>query len=792
MAAGLLAAAALWAGGGASGDDAPPPPMRGDAEDDGSMVALRRELERQAEALRATLHAAEHGRGWAELLERRRSVDGLLLPIHLVRDAVRATMRTDGPVDLLAVLRIEWQDGPAVERWSHPGARDRARAAIAAWAAPEGVWIEATSGSDAWVRCDAPATLRWSAEARPGPDGAAVEARCWWGFPALAQARTDFPLPADGISLRWDDAGASYHDDRGGTHAERWHPQPLFNNPPDLYAVFDSLRTVLAPDAGVREEVPHADAARPSDADGVATRTVSREDGRVLVVERWRWAAGRLREITINLRPRMLRHHAERGVEITTEAKGSLLGRAPYRATSVIEDLPRGATVAIAFRDPLPGVDRLASGAGTDGTVPDRMELLVGGMRRTWARFEAVRAADGAPDAGREARLGRLADELAAHRSAMGAFDEAIRTGDDEPFAASTQAVAARHESAGLSPARRADEWWIAASRLADGGRPDRAAAVLAGRWRDLVHAQSHAPSAAGCESDAMASIAGSVTNVAFEPNAAAEAGESGDDIRCGTAARHPTIQTVLDAITRAIARAPFESGAKRCIMQAICRASDGPEVVAAVAALDAGSASGIAQELSDALRSGDLPLPEAVTGMAGTPAAPDECQSLATHVMGRAVVQPASATAVADARASHERASADAVRILRRALERAGLAHDDAARIGREVAGRLNDRRKLIGNRFSPAMDPTLFRPSTEPVDMDAELARAGLADTVEREFARVEALRAIAREQERTEDVRSRSQVALADSRARSAESRLSALVERAVDRALMRPAR
>jgi hypothetical protein len=549
---------------------------------------------------------------------------------------------------------------------------------------------------------------------------------------------------------------------------------------------------VLAPDAGVREEVPHADAARPSDADGVATRTVSREDGRVLVVERWRWAAGRLREITLDLRPRMLRHHAERGVEITTEAKGSLLGRAPYRATSVIEDLPRGATVAIAFRDPLPGIDRLAAGAGPDGTVPDRIELLVGGVRRTWARFEAVRAADGAPDAEREARLARLADELAAHRSAMGAFDEAIRTGHDEPFAASTQAVAARHESAGLSPARRADEWWIAAARLADGGRPDRAAAVLAGRWRDLVHAQSHAPSGAGCESDGMASIAASVTNVAFEPNAAGEAGESGDDIRCGTAARHPTMQTVLDAIARAITRAAFETDARRCMMQAICRASDDPEVVASVAMLDAGSASGIEQELSDALRGGDLPLPEAVTGMAGTPPAPDECQSLATHVMGRAVRQPASAAAVADARVTHERASADAVRILRRALERAGLAHDVAARIGRDVAGRLSARRKMIGNRFSPAMDPSHFRPSADPVDMDAELARAGLADTVEREFARVEALRAIAREQDRTEDVRSRSQEALADSRARTAEHRLSTLVERAVDRATMRVAR
>ncbi|MFM8731227.1 MAG: hypothetical protein ACKOGJ_01700, partial [Phycisphaerales bacterium] len=126
------------------------------------MVALRRELERQATALRSTLDSDERGRDWSELLERRRSVDGLMLPLHLARDAVRASMREDAPIDLLAVLRTEWQDGAAVERWSHPEARARARAAMSAWAPPGGgTWVEATSGSDAWVGCDAPATLRW-------------------------------------------------------------------------------------------------------------------------------------------------------------------------------------------------------------------------------------------------------------------------------------------------------------------------------------------------------------------------------------------------------------------------------------------------------------------------------------------------------------------------------------------------------------------------------------------------------------------------------------------------------
>jgi hypothetical protein len=789
VAAGALAAAALWAGGGASGDDAPPPPTRGDAEDDGSMVALRRELERQATAFRSALESDERGRNWLELLERRRSVDGLLLPLHLARDAVRASMQQGAPIDLLAVLRIEWRDGAAVERWSHPAARAQARASLAAWAPPGGgTWIEATSGSDAWVGCDAPATIRWTAEARPGPDGASVDARCWWGFPAVAQSRLDFPLPTDGIDLRWDDAGASYRDDRGGAHDERWHPQPIFNNPPDLYAVFDSLRTVRAPDAPIRTEAWATEAAGTTGIADVATRTVMRPDGRVLAVERWRWEGGRLREIAMDLRPRLLRHHAERGVEIATEVGGAVLDRTPYRATSDIEDLPRGATLVISLRDPVAGADRVSAGAGAEATVPDRLEWFVGGARRTWARFESVRALDVERDAERDARLDRLVGEHVAHRHAMAAFDDALRTGADEAFAAASHALAVRHEAAGLPAARRADEWWIAAARLADGGRPDRAAAVLAGRWRDLVQSPGHAPGAGGCESGAMESIAGSVANVAFDP-AVDAAEDSADGLRCGSAARHPAVQSALDAIARAIARARFEAEAARCLVRAVCHASDGQGMAAALAGLDAASASGIEQELHEALHSGDLPLPESVTGMAGMPTGADECRAFGAQVFERLGTMPADAAAVADAQAVHERASADAVRILRRALERAGLAHDEAARIARETAERLSTRRRLIGNRFVPSMDPSRLRPASDPADMDDALARVGLPAAIDREFSRAESLRAIAHGLAADDDPRAAGQAALADSRARSAERRVSAIVEQAVDRATAR---
>ncbi|MFM8784588.1 MAG: hypothetical protein ACKOFI_05430, partial [Phycisphaerales bacterium] len=267
-------------------------------------------------------------------------------------------------------------------------------------------------------------------------------------------------------------------------HDERWHPQPIFNNPPDLYAVFDSLRTARAPDAPVRAEARDAEAAGAADISDVVTRTVMRPDGRVLAVERWQWDGGRLRESSFDLRPRMLRHHAERGVEIATEVEGTGLDRTPYRATSDIEDLPRGASLVLTFRDPLADADRVAVGAGAKATVPDRLEWIVGGVRRTWARFESVRALDAEVDAPREARLARLVGERDAQRRAMAAFDEALRTGADEAFDDATHALAARHEAAGLPAARRADEWWIAAARLADGGRPDRAAVTP---WSSLA-----------------------------------------------------------------------------------------------------------------------------------------------------------------------------------------------------------------------------------------------------------------------------------------------------------------
>ncbi|MFM8698899.1 MAG: hypothetical protein ACKOF7_09615, partial [Phycisphaerales bacterium] len=126
---------------------------------------------------------------------------------------------------------------------------------------------------------------------------------------------------------------------------------------------------------------------------------------------------------------------------------------------------------------------------------------------------------------------------------------------------------------------------------------------------------------------------------------------------------------------------------------------------------------------------------------------------------------------------------------IRRRALARAGRAHDEAGRIGRETAERLSARRRLIGNRFAPSMDPSRLRPASDPADMDAALAHAGLPAAIDREFARAESLRQIARGLAANDDARAAGQAALADSRARSAERRVSAIVEQAVDRATVR---
>jgi hypothetical protein len=215
------------------------------------MERLRAAVDGEAARLRASLDDAEATRDWAEFLERKCTVDAVFAPLHLLLDAMEWQV-PGASNDLLRAMRTEWRDEPVTVQWSHPDGDARARHSLAAWVpAPGGgqaVRVEFRTGSEAWVAGDAPPTIQWTAEGCWLDGHPSIHARCWWRLPVAEPVRFDFPLSADGFDLWWDHAGARLQDDRGNAHAERWRADALFNNPPEMYAAFDALRTVMAQD----------------------------------------------------------------------------------------------------------------------------------------------------------------------------------------------------------------------------------------------------------------------------------------------------------------------------------------------------------------------------------------------------------------------------------------------------------------------------------------------------------------------------------------------------------------
>ena len=487
---------------------------------DDAVERLRAAVQLDALQLRMQLDQEESGRDWNALLAHKVTVDSALAPLHLIRDAMDSLANGSPGVDLLRSFRTEWRDDAVIANWSHPDGAERARRSLAAWAPmsprrglPAEIGtaadeersvlrIEVQTGSESWVNCDAPPMIGWTIDAAWEATGAALHARSWWRIPIAEPMRIDFPLAPDGLDIWLNSTGARLRDDRGNTHAETWEPVPIFNNPPDIYAVFDALRLVGAKDyllVNRQESSPSnntmtAVVAAPSNAATqiddftapIATlriRTITRTDGTLLRTERWSWIGNELRSVVIDQSPVRLMHHSEQGVEIVTELEGVEASRTPHRARSEIVQFPLGARIAIAFRSADPERDRVAKDE-MNATVPDRMALIVDGRCRAWATFTSVRlmaAVNSDPWCiDRDSRL--LATE-STHSALAAQFAAAISAQSIDEVQRALAAINAQHEACEATTTERAAEWELAAMHILDGGMDAACDATLIARW---------------------------------------------------------------------------------------------------------------------------------------------------------------------------------------------------------------------------------------------------------------------------------------------------------------------
>jgi hypothetical protein len=466
------------------------------------MVAEQHRLLQQ---FKDQLQQQETGRNWSDLLAHKTTVDWAFAPLHLIRDAMASLADGSPGVDLLRSLRTEWRDAPVTAQWSHPDGAERAQRALAIWVPSpraagssagtesgtateqRALHIELRTGSETWVGTDAPPMIAWTIDATWDNAGPELHARSWWRIPLAEPVRIDFPLAIEGLDVWLNSSGARLQDDRGAAHAESWAPNPLFNNPPDLYAAFDALRLVRAKDSAVtmQSELPSMGAAESSP--NVRTRVIRRGDGSLVRSERWTWRDDELQSVIIEQEPVRLMHHSEQGVELVTEVDGVENGRTPHRPHSEVVQFAEGARIEISFRTADPTRDRVAS---SNSSVPNRMVLTVGGQRRAWAEFVSVRLSNGSDsDAWCAERDSRLAATANAHAALHVQVDAAIAAAANDDVARVLAAIDAQHASSGAPHAQRMAEWELAAVHMLDVGMEHACDEILAARWLpDIGH----------------------------------------------------------------------------------------------------------------------------------------------------------------------------------------------------------------------------------------------------------------------------------------------------------------
>ena len=421
---------------------------------------LREAVEREAARLRATLDAAERSQDFDGLVRRKLAVDAALTPLHLVRDALELASGSED-CDLLRSLRAEWRAGEPSARWSHAGATERARRTIAEALriGPGGrIRMRARVALLRWNGIEAPASVDWEIDGASLPTGPAVTARCIRVLPALDPALVGFPLPTSGFTIRWDPSGASYEDDAGARHEERWADDAGFDNPVDLYAVFDGLRLERSGDRHCR---PVASAADEVPSEPIASvRSIERADGTVLRHERWNWDGSALRTVEWSQPALSLLHRSPQRALIVTEAEGELVSRAEHRASSSVRVPPIDAELR--WADP--------------GTASFTMS--VDGEPWAVGTLHAIAPEGGADGEGRP---------VLSVTEVHAVVREAMASGEADALRRALDMVEALHEVAGSPPVQRTAERELLARSLLRSGQPDMARWLAVGRWtRDL------------------------------------------------------------------------------------------------------------------------------------------------------------------------------------------------------------------------------------------------------------------------------------------------------------------
>jgi hypothetical protein len=464
-----------------------------------AMQALRQQVAQEAERLKQQLASAESGADYTRLLHRKLTTDCSLAPLVLQEDAaafVAAAAAGREPPDLLRLLRVEYGPEPVHSEWACAGGREkgvaRIAAALRAWTTSAGASAMLV---DTCMLASAPGEsapcIRWSCvsgSSDAAQSGETVSVPMWYE-PCLEARDLDWPLSPTGIEIRWDTKGASVWAAGKTLHSESWGPAPAFNNPNDLYAVFDALRARASADhevkAGKGEDI--------AGADDVVVRRLVRTDRSVVRTETWTFQGDRLQEWRIDQPSLRLVHRSPHAFEIKQQVEGQDSGP-PLVLTpqSVLAHPSEGLRCTIAFRAPQPGRDALPDGAGPGSVVPDRVRLESGGRLVAMSSVLACMSAEGADGRMQAQRVAQVWQSAAAAAASerlhdMSLAEAACAAGDLAATRAALARARARNHADGVPGAWDAANAAVCVRRLEEHGHHGEAEIVANEEWLPMV-----------------------------------------------------------------------------------------------------------------------------------------------------------------------------------------------------------------------------------------------------------------------------------------------------------------
>ncbi len=332
------------------------------------------EIDKKLKEMRSELQSEFDSHDWDAVLLRKESVDSFLASVFLFQEM--AELERFRPFRL---FHHDYTNKPLAETVvENPPLREAIRREASNFALPPGrsVRFKATGRRYPYCRMDYPVVMMFEASLSTSEGRMAGH----WSEPLLVNRGLDFPIEPNRFEVTWGPQKLQLFENHGRVVAateQVGEKTPVFNNPPQLFSLLDSVRLwkwLYGPQSEVTFSFDSAQSAVP----GAFVYELWRDQARVQRAE-LRFAHGRLARITCQQEATPLLHHSDIVYSMTREVVGKVTNEGLFQPTSRRQYLAGGRRIDVVFD------------GGSDGqNVPVRLTIECNGQCLFSLRYKNV------------------------------------------------------------------------------------------------------------------------------------------------------------------------------------------------------------------------------------------------------------------------------------------------------------------------------------------------------------------------------------------------------------------